>query len=158
VELPINAKLRGDRSVAAAVVLLGSAIVSPLGAEEVAMQMLNAGADGLPAYQPALVRIAPGDSVRFVPVDVAGHNAASHPAMLPEGAEPFEGGLDEELVVTFDVPGVYGIICTPHAVAGMVGLVVVGEDLANLDAARAVQHEGLAQVTFERLFAELGAP
>ena len=54
--------------------------------------------------------------------------------MLPEGAQSWNGGLNEELVVKFDKEGVYGYKCTPHYILGMVGLVVVGDGSSNLDA------------------------
>ena len=53
--------------------------------------------------------------------------------MLPEGAQSWNGGLNEELVVKFDKEGVYGYKCTPHYILGMVGLVVVGDGSSNFD-------------------------
>lgn len=48
-------------------------------AAEVQVKMLNKGADGAFVFEPALVKIAPGDTVRFVPTD-KGHNVESIPA------------------------------------------------------------------------------
>ena len=36
---------------------------------------------------------------------------------------------------TFSVPGIYTYKCTPHVAAGMVGVVVVGNDLSNMEQA-----------------------
>lgn len=47
--------------------------------------------------------------------------------MLPEGAEPFEGRINEEIEVTLDVEGVYGVICKPHYAMGMVMTIAVGD-------------------------------
>lgn len=58
-------------------------------------------------------------------------------------------------MVTFDKPGVYGIKCTPHYIMGMIGLVVVGDQTANLDAAKAVPHGIIATKRFEPLFAKV---
>lgn len=136
-------------SVAAAVALAASAVH----AAEVEVKMLNNGAAGMMVFEPALVKIAPGDTVRFVPTD-KGHDAASIDGMMPEGATPFAGKMNEEVDVVFDKTGIYGIKCKPHYSMGMVALVVVGEP-TNLDAAKAVKQTGKAKQTFAALFGEL---
>lgn len=123
-------------------------------ADEVEVKMLTRGEAGMMVFEPALVQIAPGDSVRFVPVDT-GHNAESIKDMIPEGAEPFKSGIGKELVVTFDQEGIYGYQCMPHYGMGMVGLVVVGNKEANLEAAQALKQRGKAAKRFETLFAGL---
>jgi pseudoazurin len=65
-----------------------------------------------------------GDSVRFIAVD-KGHNAETIAGMLPAGAVPFKGKINEEIVVRFTKPGLYGYKCQPHLGMGMVGLVQV---------------------------------
>lgn len=102
------------------------AAAAPAGAKEYQVKMLNKGSDGkLMVFEPAFVRVAPGDTVRFVPTD-KGHNAESVGGMLPAGATPFKGKINEELVVRFGKAGLYGYKCLPHAGMGMVGLVQVG--------------------------------
>ncbi|TMJ11487.1 MAG: pseudoazurin [Alphaproteobacteria bacterium] len=102
------------------------AAAAPAGAKEYQVKMLNKGSDGkLMVFEPAFVKVAPGDTVRFVPAD-KGHNAESLPGMLPAGATPFKGKINEELVVRFAKSGLYGYKCLPHAGMGMVGLVQVG--------------------------------
>jgi pseudoazurin len=121
-------------------------------AAEVEVKMLNKGAAGAMVFEPALVKIAPGDTVKFVPTDKS-HNAESVPGMLPDGAEAFAGKMNEQVEVSFKAPGVYGIRCKPHYGMGMVALVVVG-DPVNLDAAAAVKHPGKARKVFEDLVAQ----
>jgi len=77
------------------------------------------------AFAPGFVRIAPGDTVRFVPKDKS-HNAESLPQLTPQGAAKFKGAINQELVVRFDKPGLYGFKCLPHLFMGMVGLIQVG--------------------------------
>ncbi|WP_422063083.1 pseudoazurin [Shimia sp.] len=105
-------------------------------------------------FEPAILRVALGDSVTFIPTDT-GHNAASKRGMIPEGAEGWNGAIDEEVTVEFTVPGVYGYICLPHYDMGMVGLIVVGDDLSNLEAAKKVRHPGSARKAFRTLLKEL---
>lgn len=93
------------------------------------VKMLNKNGDQTMVFEPDFLRVAPGDTVKFVPTD-KGHNAQSIKNMTPAGAEPFAGRLGKELDVTFDTSGVYGIECKPHYAMGMVMTVVVG-DVAN---------------------------
>jgi pseudoazurin len=105
-------------------------------------------------FEPALLHVVPGDTVRFVPTD-KGHNAESIDGMLPDGASPFKGGMGKEVAVTFEQPGVYGYKCKPHYGMGMVGLVVVGQP-TNTDAAAAVEQKGKARQRFEALLSQIG--
>ena len=59
-------------------------------------------------FEPALVKIEPGDTVKFVATD-KGHNAETIKGMLPDGAAPFAGKINEDIAVTFDKAGVYGV-------------------------------------------------
>ncbi|AZL69068.1 MULTISPECIES: pseudoazurin [Pseudomonas] len=95
-------------------------------AEVFEVKMLNRGAEGAMVYEPDHLRIAPGDTVRFLPTQ-AGHNAASIPGLLPAGAEAFKSKLNQPYEYTFSQPGLYGIQCIPHLAMGMVMLVQVGE-------------------------------
>ena len=121
-------------------------------AAEVEVKMLNKGAAGAMVFEPALVKIAPGDTMKFVPTDKS-HNAETVPEMLPAGAEPFIGKLNEQVDVTFKQNGVYGIKCKPHYGMGMVALIVVGEP-TNLEAAAAAKHPGKAKQVFADLVAK----
>lgn len=140
----------------AAAVILAGAMSAPALAANFDVQMLNKGAAGAMVFEPALVKLAPGDTVTFIPTD-KGHNAESIKEMTPEGAELFKSGMNKEVTVTYTVPGVYGIKCAPHFAMGMVMVVVVGDDLGNLEAAKAAKAPGKAKERFEALFAELEA-
>ncbi|GAU87064.1 pseudoazurin [Bosea sp. BIWAKO-01] len=137
------------------VIVLG-ALVAALGvtgvagAAEVEVKMLNKGAEGIMVFEPAVVKVNPGDTVKFIAAD-KGHNVESVEAMLPEGGKVFVGKINEELAITFDKPGVYGYKCKPHYGMGMVGLVVVGEP-PNLDQAKAAAHPPKAKQVFATLF------
>ncbi len=113
------------------------------------VHMLNKGAEGAMVFEPALVRVAVGDTVTFVPTD-KGHNAETITNVLPAGAEPFKGDMGKEVVVTFTVPGAYGIKCAPHLGMGMVGLVVVGDEPVDGEATKAAAKlPKKAQVRFD---------
>ena len=105
-------------------------------------------------FDPAILHIASGDSVTFLATDPS-HNSASKRGMIPDGAEPWNGGIDEEVTLTLTVPGIYGYLCLPHYDWGMVGLIVVGGDLSNLAQVKKVRHPGTARSTFRTLLRTL---
>lgn len=109
--------------------LLGTLLLiasSQILAEVHEVKMLNRGEGGSMLYQPDFLRIAPGDSVKFI-ASHNSHNAASIPGLLPDGAQMFKGQINEQIEVQFEVPGLYGIQCIPHLAMGMVMLIQVGE-------------------------------
>lgn len=140
------------------VIVLG-ALVAALGfagaasAAEVEVKMLNKGTDGVMVFEPALVKINPGDTVKFLAAD-KGHNVETVDGMLPEGGQKFGGKINEELVITFDKVGVYGYKCKPHYGMGMVGMIVVG-DATNAEQAKEAKHPGKAKQAFINLFDKL---
>lgn len=121
------------------------------------VMMLNADcsdANVINVFEPAILRISSGDSITFMPIDT-GHNAASKRGMIPDGAEPWNGAVDQELTVTLTLPGIYGYLCLPHYEVGMVGLIVVDEDLSNLSSVKKARHPGDARKAFRELLREL---
>lgn len=112
---------------------LGVALSGTAWAEDFEVQMLNRGESGTMVFEPSFLRVAPGDTVNFVAAD-RGHNAESIPTMIPEGAEAFEGRINEEITVTFDVEGLYGVMCKPHFAMGMVMTIAVGDSAEVPDA------------------------
>lgn len=108
-------------SLALSVALTGVAV-----AEDFEVQMLNRGEAGSMVFEPAFLRLAVGDTVKFIATD-RGHNAESISGMMPEDAEEFEGKINEEIEVTYDVEGLYGVQCKPHFAMGMVMTIAVGD-------------------------------
>jgi pseudoazurin len=109
-----------------AALAIGVAMAGSAFAEMHEVQMLNRGEAGAMVFEPDLLRIEPGDTVKFIATDPA-HNAESILEMIPEGAEPFKGKINEEIEITFDAEGLYGIKCLPHYAMGMVMTLAVGE-------------------------------
>lgn len=124
-------------------------------AAEVEVKMLNKGAEGMMVFEPALIKVAPGDTVKFVATD-KGHNAETIKGMLPDEAASFIGKSGEDIAVKFDQAGIYGVKCTPHYGMGMVAMIVVGTP-ANEEQAKAVPQVGKAKQVFAVLFEKLAA-
>ena len=90
-------------------------------------------------FDPVGVRIATGDTVRWVQLSGFHSTTAYHPSndnhelRIPASAKPW----DTDILLTdypksgatfehvFTVPGVYDYFCRPHEMAGMVGRIVV---------------------------------
>lgn len=111
----------------------GVALSGTAWAEDFEVQMLNRSDAGTMVFEPSFLHIAQGDTVTFLATD-RGHNAESITAMMPEGAEVFSGRINEEISVTFDVDGLYGVMCKPHFAMGMVITIAVGDVAAAPDA------------------------
>lgn len=103
-----------------------AALGSAASAETFEVLMLNKGEAGRMIFEPAALRVAAGDTVKFVASD-KGHNAESVKDMTPGSAEPFKGKINEEIEVTLTEPGYYGIKCKPHYAMGMVMVIAVGD-------------------------------
>lgn len=97
----------------------------PAAAKEWRVEMVNRGANGSMDFTPAFLKIAPGDTVRFVARDKT-HNVESIGNMIPAGASPFRGAINQDVSVKFARAGLYGYKCLPHTAMGMVGLIQVG--------------------------------
>lgn len=119
------------------------------------VKALNFDKGQMMVMEPSLLRIAPGDTVHFIVQD-KGHNFETVPGMLPDGATPIAGKINEDLTITFDKPGVYGVRCHPHYTMGMVALIVVGKP-TNEAAAKAAPQMGKATKVFASLFQKLDA-
>lgn len=127
------------------------AMASPAAAKDHQVKMLNNGPGGAMVFAPAVVRAAPGDTVTFVATD-KGHNAEIISGMIPAGAAPFKGKMNQNFTVKFAKPGVYGYKCLPHYGMGMVGAVIVGNAAPNGAQAKSVSHPGKAKQIFAAIF------
>ncbi|PIE14340.1 MAG: pseudoazurin [Rhodobacterales bacterium] len=123
------------------------------------VQMLNKHPDDKKqknVFLPAVLKINPGDTVKFVAVD-KGHNSVSYKDMIPEGAEGWKSKLNKDFEVTLDVEGAYGYFCQPHKSLGMVGLILVGDVSGNYEAIKEVKQRGKAKKVMKKLFEEADA-
>jgi len=132
------------------------ALASGLGAASAAeheVKMLNKGATGVMVFEPAYLKVQPGDTVIFVPTD-KGHNAESIDGITPDGASAFKGEMNKPISVTFEAEGVYGYKCRPHLPMGMVGLVEVGDAAPNILAAKEAKLPGKARQAMAALLSK----
>ncbi|MDQ0456427.1 pseudoazurin [Rhizobium paknamense] len=125
----------------------------PAMAADYEIHMLNKGADGTAmVFEPAALKVAPGDTVTFIPTDKA-HSAETIDGLVPAGGQTFKGKINESVKVTFTTPGAYAIKCAPHVGMGMVAVVVVGD--APAPNADAIKNNTLPKKAKDKIAAEL---
>ena len=104
-------------------------------------------------YSEELARIEVGETITWVPTS-KGHNVEWIAG--PDGAElPKKSKNGKEVSMTFEVPGIYYYWCTPHKGMGMIGLVVVGDDVSNKGAIAKAKALGKSKKKLKALLGEL---
>ena len=122
--------------------------------KEVIIDMLNKRDDGQKmVYSQDVAQIDVGDTIKWLPTN-KGHNVEFLGG--PEGYNlPSKSGLNKEVSITFDKPGVYLYVCTPHKVMGMIALVVVGGDVSNKDAISKIKMMGRGKKKMAALLSKI---
>ncbi|MGR3434351.1 MAG: plastocyanin/azurin family copper-binding protein [Shimia sp.] len=121
--------------------------------------MLNAHPDNRRERQvffPDLVRAKVGDTIKFIAED-RGHNSQSEEDWSPEGGTEWDGRINEEVEVVIETEGAYMYKCQPHASAGMIGLLLVGDVSGNYEDLKGERFRGKAGQRAEDIFARADA-
>ena len=123
-------------------------------AADLSIDMLNKDAAGNKmVYSNELAKVEVGDTITWLPAS-KGHNVEFIAG--PDGAAlPKKSKNGKEVSVTFEVPGIYYYLCTPHKGMGMIGLVVVGGDTSNKDAISKAKALGKSKKKLKALLGEL---
>lgn len=118
------------------------------------IEMLNKDADGNKmVYSEEIARVSVGDTVTWVPAS-KGHNVEMIAG--PDGAAlPKKSKNSKEVSMTFEVPGIYYYWCTPHKGMGMIGLVVVGDDVSNKAAVAKAKAMGKSKKKLKELLGQI---
>ena len=105
-------------------------------------------------FSQEIVTIKPGQSITWIATD-KGHNVEFIDG--PDGAKlAKKSKLSKDVTLSFDTPGVYVYVCSPHASMGMIGIVVVGElTQEGVDAIKDAKLKGKSKKKFAALLAEL---
>lgn len=123
-------------------------------ADDLTLDMLNKRDDGAKmVYSQDVARVNVGDTITWVPTS-KGHNVEM--VAGPEGAElPKKSKMNKEFSMTFETPGIYYYWCTPHKSMGMIGLVIVGDDVSNKDAIAKAKAMGKSKKKLKALLGDL---
>ena len=124
-------------------------------AEDTTVEMLNKIEKRSMVFSQEIVRINSGDTVFWESTD-KGHNVEFISKNgVPEGVEKFKSKIGKDTEYTFTIPGVYAYWCVPHKTMGMIGFVIVGDDLSNLDSIKKVKFLGKSKKIAAALIAEI---
>ena len=124
-------------------------------AEDTTVEMLNKIEKRSMVFSQEIVRINSGDTVFWKSTD-KGHNVEFISKNgVPEGVEKFKSKIGKDTEYTFTIPGVYAYWCVPHKTMGMIGFVIVDDDLSNLDSIKKVKFLGKSKKIAAALIAEI---
>jgi len=137
------------------IVFLGFFITNTSFAEDVTVKMLNKVDKRKMAFSQEIVRIDEDDTVFWKATD-SGHNVEFISKNgVPEGVKKFKSKVGKDTQFTFTIPGIYAYWCTPHKTLGMIGYIIVGDDLSNLDSIKKVKYIGKSKKVSKSLIAEI---
>ena len=137
-------------------VIFSSLFISNLAiAEDTNIDMLNKLDGRTMLFSKEIVRIDAGDTVFWKSID-AGHNVEFISKNgVPDGVDKFKSKVSKDAEYTFSVPGIYAYWCVPHKTMGMIGFIIVDNDLSNLDAIKKVKFKGKSKKIAKKLIAEI---
>ena len=137
------------------IILSGLFIANVSFAEDTTVEMLNKLDKRTMVFSQEIVRIDPGDTV-FWKATNPGHNVQFISKKgVPAGVEKFKSKVGKDTEFTFTVPGIYAYWCVPHKTLGMIGFIIVGNDLSNLDSIKKVKFIGKSKKIAKGLIAEI---
>ena len=119
---------------------------------DISIEMLNKDANGNKmVYSQEVAKIDVGETITWLPAS-KGHNVEiiSSPNKMK-----FKSKNGKEVKITFDTPGIYYYWCTPHKGMGMIGLVIEGDDLSNIDDIASAKAMGKSKKKLKNLLASL---
>ena len=124
-------------------------------AEDTTIEMLDKLGKRSMVFSQEIARINTGDTVFWKATD-KGHNVQFISKNgVPEGIEKFKSKISKDTEYTFTIPGIYAYWCVPHKTMGMIGFVIVGDDLSNLDLIKKVKFIGKSKKIAKALIAEI---
>ena len=123
-------------------------------AENTEVEMLNKLNGEYMVYSKKIVKVNVGDTVFWKATD-SSHNIEFIKGAVPEGVEAFKSKLNKDVRYEFKIPGIYAYWCTPHKSLGMIGFIIVGNDLSNLGEISNVKYFGKSKKIAEQLIEKL---
>ena len=121
-------------------------------AKTLEIEMLNKLNKETMVYSIKVAKVKIDDTIIWKSVD-KGHNVEF--LGMPKGVKKFKSKISKDAEYTFKTPGVYLYQCTPHKAMGMIGLVIVGDDMNNLDKIKKIKLRGKSKKIFKNLLDEL---
>ena len=105
-------------------------------------------------YDPRIISINVGDTVFWKSLG-KDHNVEFIVEGIPVGVEKLNSELNQDVEFTFITPGIYAYVCTLHINIGMIGFIIVGNDLHNLKEVKKIKYSGFARRIAKELIEEI---
>ena len=122
-------------------------------AKDINIDMLNKLGKEKMLYSTEIAKIDSGDTITWIPKD-KGHNVEIIKG--PKGVKlPKKSKINREYSYKFDTPGMYLYWWTPHKSMGMIGIVVVGDDISNKSSISKVRVLGKSKKKLKKLLGEI---
>jgi len=124
-------------------------------AEDTTVEMLNKLDNRNMVFSSEIVRINSGDTVFWKATD-PGHNVGFISKNgVPEGVKKFKSKIGKDTEFTFTIPGIYAYWCVPHKTMGMIGFIIVDDNLSNIESIKKVKFIGKSKKIAKGLIAEI---
>ena len=123
-------------------------------AADVTVEMLNKLDNEYMVFSQKIVKVDLGDTIFWKSTD-PGHNVEFIKGGVPEGVGKFKSKLSKDTEYKFTIPGIYAYWCTPHKGMGMIGFVIVGNDLSNMDSIAKVKYSGKSKKIAKELISQI---
>ena len=137
------------------ILLFGLFVSSSIFAQDATVEMLNKLEKENMVFSIKIVKVDVGDTV-FWKATNKGHNVEFiMKGGVPEGVDKFKSKVGQDTEYTFLIPGIYAYWCTPHKNLGMIGFVIVGYDLTNLDSIKSIKYVGKSKKVAAEIIAQL---
>jgi len=121
---------------------------------DITVEMLNKFNNEYMVYSKKIVRININETVLWKATD-KGHNVEFIKGAIPEGVENFKSKYNVDVEYEFTIPGIYAYWCTPHKSLGMIGFVVVGDDISNIEIINNINYYGKSKKVAKLLIEQL---
>ena len=131
-------------------VLLLVLMTNTVQAKEHIVEMLNEHNGQMMRFSVSTLHVASGDTVIWKATHKT-HNVEFVDGGIPSTADLFKSPYNQDGRYLFKVPGVYMFKCNAHLGMGMLGLVIVDNDLSNLAILRGLQLPILARDRLDEL-------
>ena len=137
------------------ILLFGLFVSSSIFAQDATVEMLNKLEKENMVFSIKIVKVDVGDTV-FWKATNKGHNVEFiMKGGVPEGVDKFKSKVGQDTEFTFLISGIYAYWCTPHKNLGMIGFVIVGYDLTNLDSIKSIKYVGKSKKVAPEIIAQL---
>ena len=123
-------------------------------AADTTIEMLNKLDNEYMVFSKKIVYIDLGDTVFWKATD-KGHNVEFVRRAVPTGVEAFKSKLNQDTEYKFSIPGIYAYWCTPHKTRGMIGFVIVGNDLSNFNEVAKAKFLGKSKIIAKTILEQI---